>query len=407
MLHSWLLIPVCRAEHWFLNNRRVSDSTVKTTSKCLMVRNISYYNKTIRIMRPKYLGFVLLTLLTACGKPVESPPPPRPALVMIVGEKAETNVMSLVGEVRPRYESSQGFRINGKIIERKVDIGTIVKKGQVLARLDPADTDLSASAARADVRAAEANRALAAAELVRYRQLFAKKFVSASALDIKEAELKSANARLAQIKAQAHVSANQTRYTNLTADRNGVVTWIRAEPGQVVQAGERVALIADTQAKEVLVAIPESRMNEVQLNARVTIRLWADRQKAYSGLIREISPSADSATRAFNVRVAIQDADAAVNLGATARVKFNAPTEQQEQGFLIPSAALTESNGKKTVWVIDAHNKAQPRPVVAGLFSEEGILITSGLEAGEKIAVAGVHTLIKDQQVQPIIEAVP
>jgi membrane fusion protein, multidrug efflux system len=346
-------------------------------------------------------------LLASCKEPVEAPTPPRPALVMVIGEKGETSVMSLVGEVRPRYESSQGFRINGKIIERKVDVGAIVKKGQVIARLDPADTGLSASAARADVRAAEANRALAAAELVRYRQLSAKKFVSASALDIKEAELKSANARLAQIKAQAHVSVNQTRYTNLTADLNGSVTWIHAEPGQVVQAGEKVALIADTQAKEVLVAVPESRINEVQLNAPVTIRLWADRQKAYPGAIREISPSADSATRAFNVRVAIQDADTAVNLGATARVKFNAPTEQQEHGFLIPSAALTENNGKKMVWVIDANNKAQPRQVVAGQFSEDGIVITNGLEAGEKIAVAGVHTLIKDQQVQPVVEAVP
>jgi membrane fusion protein, multidrug efflux system len=357
---------------------------------------------------PKYLGLLLIALsVAACKEPGEPAPPPRPALVMVIGGKADTHAMSLVGEVRPRYESSQGFRINGKIIERKVDVGANVKKGQVIARLDPADTALSASAAQADVRAAEANRTLSAAELVRYRQLFAKKFVSASALDIKEAELKSANARLAQVKAQANVSANQTQYTNLTADRTGIVTWIRAEPGQVVQAGERVALIADTQAVEVLAAVPESRMDEVLLNARVTVKLWANQQKVYSGLIREISPSADSATRAFNIRVAIQDADEAVKLGATARVKFNAQAEQQEQGFLIPSAALTESNGKKIVWVIDAASKAQPRPVSAGQFSEKGIVITNGLETGEKIAVAGVHTLIKDQQVRPVIEAAP
>ena len=354
-----------------------------------------------------FLELFFLALLLGCKEQAELPTPPRPALVMVIGEQAESNAMSLVGEVRPRYESSQGFRINDKIIERKVDIGATVKKGQIIARLDPADTDLSASAAQADVRAAEADRVLAAAELHRYRQLFAKKFVSASALDIKEAELKSANARLAQIKAQALVSANQTHYTNLTSDRSGVVTWISAEPGQVVQAGERIALIADTQAIEVVVAVPESRIDEVQLNSGVTLKLWAGPQKIYTGFIREISPSADSATRAFNVRVAIKDVDAAVKLGSTARVRLGIQNDRQAQGFLIPTTALTEINGKKSVWVIDGNNKAQPRPVVAGPFGEEGIVISDGLETGEKIAIAGVHTLIKDQQVRPIVEATP
>jgi membrane fusion protein, multidrug efflux system len=358
-------------------------------------------------MKIKHLGFVLLPLLTACEKPVEPPPPLRPALVMIVGAKAATAAMSLVGEVRPRYESNQGFRINGKIIERKVDVGARVRKGQVLVRLDAADTNLSAAAAQADVRSAEASHSLAAAELARYRQLFAKHFVSASALDIKDAELKSANAKLAQAQAQARISSNQTQYTHLTADRNGVVTLIQAEPGQVVVAGDLIVKIADTQAIEVLLAVPESRMNEVQLNAGVKIKLWADQQKIYSGLVREISPAADSTTRAFNVRVAIQNADEAVKLGETARVRFNPENEQEENGFLIPSSALTEIDGKKSVWVINANNKAQPRTVIAGSFSEDGILITSGLEAGEKIAIAGVHTLLKDQQVKPLVETTP
>lgn len=315
--------------------------------------------------------------------------------------------MSLVGEVRPRYESSQGFRIDGKIIERKVDVGARVRKGQVLVRLDASDTNLSAAATQADVRAAEARRTLATAEVTRYRQLIGKHFISASALDIKEAELKSANARLAQVKAQANISGNQTQYTHLTADRDGVITMIHAEPGQVVETGDLVVQIAGTKETEVLVAVPESRMDEVQINAGVTVKLWANRQKVYSGIVREISPAADPATRAFNVRVTIQDADEAVKLGMTARVKFNPQGSQEDGGFLIPNAALTEINGKKTVWVIDANNKAQPRTVEAGQFGEDGILIISGLQADEKIAIAGVHTLIEGQQVKPVVEAAP
>ncbi|HYN55545.1 MAG TPA: efflux RND transporter periplasmic adaptor subunit [Methylotenera sp.] len=347
-------------------------------------------------------------LLVACDKPVEPLAPPRPALVMVVGATAAENGMVLVGEVRPRYESSQGFRINGKITARKVDIGARVKKGQLIAQLDAADANLSAAAARADVRAAEASHALAVAEVERQRLLFSKKFISASALDIREAELKTSSARLAQVRAQANVSGNQTQYANLTADRDGVVTTIRAEPGQVVQAGEAIVQIADTNEIEVLVAVPESRMTEVKIGTLVTVKMWANREKSYSGVVREIAPEADSSTRAFNLRVSINDADDAVKLGMTAGVKFNQKGTQNDAqpdlALLIPSSALTEINGKKIVWVIDADNKAQPREVVAGQFSEEGVLITSGLQAGEKIAIAGVHTLIKNQLVKPMVD---
>jgi membrane fusion protein, multidrug efflux system len=355
-------------------------------------------------MTIRYLGFLLITLLTACNDPEETGSAIRPALVMEVGDKSKSEAMSLVGEVRSRFESSQGFRINGKIVERKVDIGSLVKKGQIIARLDPMDTNLNVAAAQADVHAAEANYILAKAEFTRYQQLKAKNFVSASALELKEAELKSALARMEQTKAQAKVSANQTLYANLSSDRDGVVTWIRAEPGQVVQAGEKVVQIADLKAIEVEVAVPESRMNEVTVNASAVVRLWANLQKAYPGTIREISPAADPATRAFNVRVAIRNADENVKLGATARVKFDSKSSQQDNGFLIPSTALTEKNGKKIVWVIDTNNKAQPKEVVTGQYSEEGIIISSGLQAGEKIAIAGGHTLIKNQQVKPVIE---
>lgn len=358
-------------------------------------------------MKIRLLLAFCLALLAGCDKPVEPPAPPRPTLIKVVGDSGVSNSMVLVGEVLPRFEASQGFRISGKIIERKVDVGAQVKKGQLLARLDAADVNLSAAAAMADVRAAEASHALAVAELERQRQLFAKKFISASALDIREAELKTSAARLAQVKAQANVSGNQTHYANLFADRDGVITMIRAEPGQVVQAGETVVQIANLKETEVLVAVPESRMADVKPGTSVTIKMWANPDKTYAGRVREIAPAADSATRAFNVRVSVTDADDMVKLGMTAGVKFNQQQAQQSQQFLIPLAALTERNGKKLVWVIDAENKAQPREVAAGEFSEQGVMITGGLQAGEKIAIAGVHTLVKGQQVKPVAEAMP
>lgn len=355
----------------------------------------------------KILGLVILFLLAACDKAPTPLAPPRPALVMVVGANSASNNMVLVGEVRPRYESNQGFRIDGKVIARKVETGTQVKKGQIIASIDAADASLNTAAAAANVRAAEASYALAAAEVERQRQLFSQKFISASALDMHEAELKTASARLAQVKAQASITGNQAQYTELRADRDGVVTMIRAEPGQVVKAGEAIAKIADTKEFEVLVALPESRMTEVKLNAAVEVRMWADMQKPYAGIVREISPAADSATRTFNVRVSIKNADEAVRFGMTAGVSFYALSVKDNAALLIPSSALTAINGKKMVWIIDANNKAQSREVVAGQFSEDGVLITSGLQIGEKIAIAGVHTLIQNQLVRPLLQAEP
>jgi membrane fusion protein, multidrug efflux system len=348
------------------------------------------------------------SLLSACEKPAEPPPPPRPALVALVGKSAANNAMILVGEVKSRFESNQGFRIKGKIIERKVDVGSLVKKGQVIARLDASDANLGAAASMADVRAAEANYALAKSDVERQRQLVDKKFISQSALDRYEAQLITADARVNQAKAQAAVSGNQTRYTALVADRDGVVTQIRAEPGQVVDAGEMIVQVVDTKQIEVLVAVPESRMAKLKVGDAVAVKLWAsqanNQEKTYAGSVREIAPAASSATRAFDVRVTISDPDEAVKLGMTAGVRL---AEAGADEIIIPTGALTQINGKSTVWVIDKKNVANPREVVAGQYTENGVMITSGLQSGEMVAIAGVHTLMKGQKVAPKLEAVP
>ncbi|MDD2834102.1 MAG: efflux RND transporter periplasmic adaptor subunit [Methylotenera sp.] len=353
----------------------------------------------------KKILLILFVLLTACEQTPQLPQPPRPALVMEVGNAVFDNAMILVGEVRPRYESSQGFRLGGKIIYRKLDVGALVKKGQEVASLDAADSQLGILAARADVQAAEADHALALAQLERQRQLFAKKFISASALDGHESAYKAASAKLNQVKAQANIAQNQMQYAKLIAERDGVVTWIQAEPGQVVQAGELIVKIADLAEREVQVAVPESRMHQIAINAPATVKMWADSEKNYAGKVREIAPSADAATRAFNVRITIQNADSAVKLGMTAGVRFDQVSQQAGTGFLIPSTALTKVGDKKIVWVIDDDNRAQPREVQAGDFSESGVWVEKGLQLGEKIAIAGVHTLTENQLIKPITQS--
>lgn len=338
-------------------------------------------------------------LLTACEKPPAPPPPPRAALTILAGATAGAAVSGVIGEVRPRYESTQGFRIAGKIIERKVEVGSIVNKGQVLARLDAADTGLAAQAAQADVRAAEADQALAEAEVDRQRRLFERKFISRSALDIREAQLKATTARVQQARAQASVSGNQSRYTTLTADRDGVVTEIRAEPGQVVEAGEPVARIAGQEELEVVIAVPESRIRMIAVGEEVQVRPWVDQEKVLRGKVREIAPAADSTTRTFAVRVSIFDLDHLLHMGMTAGVRF---AGDHAEGLLLPTAAVTQRDGKNVVWVVDPKTQqAQPREVQIGSYTEAGVPVLKGLNAGERVVVAGLHALVPGQKVRP------
>ena len=162
--------------------------------------------------------------------------------------------------------------------------------------------------------------------------------------------------------------------------------------------------VVDTTQIEVLVAVPESRVAKIKVGDVATIKLWSDREKTYSGKVREIAPAANSATRAFDVRVAFIDADEIVKLGMTAGVRLEGDAPAN---IIIPSGALTQMNGKNSVWVIDKNNLASPREVTAGQYTEDGVTITSGLQAGELVAIAGVHTLIKGQKVAPKLEVLP
>lgn len=347
---------------------------------------------------PLLLSAIALALLSACGKEAPKAPSPRPALTQVVGAAAQGDML-LVGEIRARYETDQAFRIGGKVIERKVDIGAAVKKGQVLARLDPVDAGLSAAAARAQVKAAEADFLVAKAEYERQQKLLEKNFISRSAFDSREAQFKAAQARLDQARAQAAVSGNQAGYTDLVAEKDGVVTDVKVEPGQVVAAGQAAIRLALSGEKEVVVAVPEGRLQGVLAGAPAQVRLWAEQGRAFKARVREVAPAADAATRSFQVKVTLLEQDPALRLGMTAGVLLGSG----EAPLLVPTAALTRQEDKASVWVVDPQSgQVQPREVQAGPYREDGVVVLQGLQRGERVVVAGVHKLQPGQQVRPV-----
>ena len=356
----------------------------------------------------KFVGMAALAVLAACSEAPEQATPLRSVLVMSADRAMVSSKALLSGEVRARHEADLSFQVGGKLVERRVDVGAVVTKGQVLGRIDPQDVNQTAAAARAAVTAAESDVTLARVELERTRELRARNFVSASVLDERTTSFKAAEARLAQARAQARVAGNQAAYARLLADGDGVVTAVLAEPGQVVGAGQPVMRVARHGEREILAYLPESRRKEVAVGSAAEVRPWADAARSYAGTIREIAPAADATTRTYALRVAVPDADEALPLGASAVVVFTGDSGGQ---ILLPLPAVTRQGDDASVWVVTGDQSGegvvQPRRVEVAAYREDGVLVKGGLTASDRIVVAGAHTLVPGQKVRTVDAAAP
>lgn len=340
-------------------------------------------------------------VLAGCTSKAAIPEPPRNALVAHPISAGASDAEVYSGDVHARYESQLGFRVNGKIKARLVDVGAKVEAGQVLAELDPLDLKLQVSAAAATVNSARANRDMAQAEYDRYQPLLGKNYVSHTQFDAVSNTLKAAQAQLQQAEAALAVANNQAEYTTLRADHAGLITAISAEAGQVVSAGLPIATLARDGAMEVEIAVPENRVASFHAGTAVAIESWAEAGKQLSGLVREISPEADKTTRTYRVRVSFDDATLAPRLGQTARVyvaSTSAPTN-----ILVPLSALTEQGGKASVWIVDTKTHAvRLAAVTVAAYREQGATLSSGIGAQDWIVTAGVHKLREGEAIAPI-----
>ncbi len=345
--------------------------------------------------RALFASTLLCLLLASCSRPVEKVEEIRPVRAMVVAAGTGKTIIELAGEIQPRYESQLGFRVGGKLIARKVEVGTLVKRGQVLMQLDPLDLQLAQSQAKAAVSATESTLALAKADLDRYRELRQKNFVSQALLDAKEAAYKSAIASHEQANAGLKVQANQSSYSTLYADADGVITAVQAEVGQVVAAGTPVVKLARTAEKEVRVSIPEDQIEVLRQVTDLAVKTWANSNVAISGRLRELSPIADPATRTYTAKISLPRAGPEIRLGMTATVQFAAPALP---GIHLPMTALVNSKEGTAVWVVE-NGVVKLVPVQVASATGTEVLVAQGLSAGQSVVTAGVNQLRPGQKV--------
>ncbi len=352
------------------------------------------------------LGLGLLLVLpvlwiSGCRTHAEPQEPIRPAIVARPQSAAAEAGTLYSGDIKARYESALGFRVGGKIRQRRVDVGAHVKAGDLIAELDPQDLHLQAGSARAALAAADADLATAKSERARYEALRGKNFVSETQFDAVDNRLKAAAARATEARAALNVAQNQAGYSELRADHDGVITSIDVEAGQVVAPGQTIATLARDGEREVEISVPESRIADIRKDQAATVELWAETGTHLAGTLREISPEADSTTRTFRVRVALGDSSDKAKLGQTARVFFSG--SESEAAHLIPLAALYEKDGKPAVWLVDAKTRqVHLTSVTVSAYREQGVVLMDGVNTQDWVIAAGVHKLREGQTIRPV-----
>lgn len=326
----------------------------------------------------------------------------RPVRVMTVASRDMGSTIVLTGTVQAQAEVNLAFRIDGRMVERLVNVGDSVKAGQVIARLDTQNEQNSVRAARASVAAAAGQAAEASGDYDRQRQLLAGGWVAKARYDQAAQVRQTAQSQLDAAHAQLSVAEDHLGFTELIADSEGTVVARAAEPGEVVRAGQTIVQIARSDGRDAVFDVPPQIKDLAPANPTIDVALTMDPNVRAVGRVREVAPRADPATGTFQVRVGLSEPPPQMRLGATVSGRMQT---ERDAGISIPATALTSSGGQPAVWVVDARDSTVAlRPIEIAEFDQAKIVIASGVEVGEIVVTAGVQALRPGQKVR-LLEA--
>jgi RND family efflux transporter MFP subunit len=295
------------------------------------------------------------------------------------------------------YQADIGFRVNGKILQRPVDVGTQVKKGDLLARLDPQQYRQDFEVAKAEVATAEAEVTRAEAQEWRQRELLKNGNTTRVQYDQSLKTFKTAQAQLDSARARQVQASENLDYTDLKADNDGVISAIGADPGQVVSAGQMVVKLAQPGEREAVFNVAESTFKNPPKNPTVEVQLVSNPDVKAAGKVRYVSPQADPTTRTFTVRVSLPDAPPQMRLGASV---VGSVTVNEGQSITIPGSALFQKEGKPAVWLVTKDGTVQLKPITVERYQGDSVVVGNGLAQGDVVVTGGAQKLLPGQKVR-------
>lgn len=303
---------------------------------------------------------------------------------VVVGSIARSVTVS--GVVEPLRTVAVNSQLAGAVLSVRVEEGSVVRAGQLMAELDGRELEAQLASAEASFQVAEA--AYQRAEQLRERQI----------ITLPEYEQQ----RTGHAAARAALDQVRTRigFTRVLSPVNGVVTEKRVEAGDAVGTQTRLFSVAEVATLVVRVGVSELDVVDLQEGDRVRIELDAFPDRTAAGRIRRIFPVADPTTRLVPVEVALDAASGAyVRPGFLARASFS--LNEHEGVLLVPQGALVGGGSSAAVFVVEG-GAAVRRTVQTGLTSEGRVAIVSGLREGEQVVTLGNNLLRDGAQVRVV-----
>jgi RND family efflux transporter MFP subunit len=315
---------------------------------------------------------------------------------------AGTPILTASGYLVARHQSVVSSKIQGRISELKVEEGSVVTTGEVLATLDNQDAVAAIAKAKADIEYAKADLAEAQRQEKLQEDLFAGKVVSQDTLDAAKAKVNLAKAAIQQDEANLQVQQAYLDFTTVRAPFSGIVVKKMTEVGESVApippgvnistASGAIVAIADMNSLEAEVDVNESNVGQLQTNQPAEIQVQAIPDHTYKGVLRQVIPTADRTKATVTVKVSILDKDKFLRPEMSCNVTFLQPQAKKTQDagaapqriVTVPKDAVITRDGKPTVFAIE-DGKARALPVTTGADLRGQIIVKQGLAGGETL----------------------
>jgi multidrug efflux system membrane fusion protein len=366
----------------------------------------------LKTSRTTSLATAVASLLVgACHHSAPPPPPPAVVVALPVHPDARTGGGDPIRypiEVTARYSNTMSFRVPGKLIKRTVRLGDAVKQGQLIAQLDPVDAQKQAASAQAALNAAEHRLVYAQQQLDRDKAQNEGNLIAANQLEQTQDNFTAALAGRDQAAAQLVVARNNLQYNTLVADHDGLITSENADTGQVVSAGQAVYGLAWNGDTDVILDAAESDLGRISAGQAAKISFPALPGRQFEAHVREIAPAADPQSRTYRVKLTMAGPPASVRFGMTGDATLATVTMGDDPvaplpTYSVPATAIFHKDSGPAVWVIEGGGSTlQLRPVKVSTYTDHATVVTAGLNDGDVVVLAGVHTVYAGQHVRPV-----
>lgn len=354
--------------------------------------------------------FVILLFLTSCEKqvPLEVT---RPVKTMQVSEASPTsNQIIFPGSLRAFKRADLSFRVDGTVIMRDINVGYRAQKDEILMQLDPREYELTLKKALGKVDSVTAQLDFAARDYERMKKIFERDpgAISESMLDRKKETRNQLQAELTVAQGDFDKATDDLSYTSLKAPFDGIIAAIYVENHEQVRAKQVVLRFLDVADREMEINVPEKYINallEGQEKLSFEVHLDAVPNTVFTASIKEIGTEASSTTRTYPVTLRLQKIPEEFSLlaGMSGRAFLNQPNNNLSGTYTIPKSAIFTDNGQTNyVWVVDPNSQIVNRKAVVIDENHKGnsVIVTEGLNAEDRIVIAGTSFLVEGQQVK-------